>query len=87
MSRECLTRWMSGDVSAGFQDVAGDGEFVGRCAEVAQRVMQDEVLELHEFAVDQKRGIRVEEMRAREKSLANRRAGNALGEPRERGAC
>ena len=34
---------MGGDASAGFQDVAGDAEFVGGCADVPELVMQDEV--------------------------------------------
>ena len=34
---------MGGDAAAGFQDIAGDGEFVGGCADIAKRVMQDEV--------------------------------------------
>ena len=30
---------MGGDATAGFQDVAGDGEFVGGCADISKRVM------------------------------------------------
>ena len=62
---------MGGDASAGFQDVAGDGEFVGGCADIAKRVMQDEVFEMDEFTIDPERGMRVEEMRALEKALAD----------------
>lgn len=43
---------MGGDAAAGFEDVAGYGEFVGGGADVAKRVMQDEVLEMDEFTVD-----------------------------------
>jgi hypothetical protein len=43
---------MGGDATAGFQDVAGDGEFVGGRADVSKRVMQDEVFEMNEFTVD-----------------------------------
>ena len=43
MNRERPGRGMSGDAAAGFQDVAGDGEFVGGCADVPELVMQDEV--------------------------------------------
>ena len=75
---------MSGDASAGFQDVAGDGEFVGRCADVPEGIMQDEVLEMNEFTVDPERGMRIEEMRALEKSLTDRRAGDALIETGKR---
>ena len=43
---------MGGDASAGFQDVAGDGEFVGGCADVAKRIMQDEIFQMDKFAID-----------------------------------
>jgi len=69
---------MGGDAASGFQDVAGDGEFVGGCADVPERVMQDEVLEMNEFTVDPERGMRVEEMRPLEKALTDGRAGNPL---------
>ena len=69
---------MGSNAASGFQDVAGDGEFVGGCADVAKRVMQDEVLEMNEFTVDPERGMRIEEMRALEKALADGRAANAL---------
>jgi hypothetical protein len=39
-------------------------EFVGGCADISKRVMQDEVFEMHEFAVDPERGMDFEEMRA-----------------------
>jgi hypothetical protein len=71
---------MGSDASAGFQDVAGDGEFMGGSTDVAKRVMQDEVFEMNEFTVDPERGMRVEEMRALEKALTDGRAGNALVE-------
>ena len=69
---------MGGDATTGFQDVAGDGEFVGRCANIAKRIMQDEVLEMDEFTIDPKRGMRVEEMRALEKAPTDGRTGDAL---------
>ena len=75
---------MGGDATAGFQDVAGDGEFVGGGTDVAKRVMQDEVLQMDKFAIDPERGMRVEEMRALEKAIADGRAGNALVEPGKR---
>ena len=78
---------MGGDAATGFQDVAGDGEFVGGGADIAKRVMQDEVLEMNEFTVDPERGMRVEEMRALEKALANRRVGDALIEPSKGDRC
>ena len=78
---------MGGDATAGFEDVAGDGEFVGRGADVSEGVVQDEVLEMHEFAIDPERGMRLEEMRALEKALTNRRSGHALVKTGERDRC
>ncbi|MNY67390.1 hypothetical protein D3C86_2049670 [compost metagenome] len=75
---------MGGDATAGFQDVAGDGEFVGRCADISKRIMQDEVLKMDEFAIDPERGMRFQEMGALEKALTDRRASNALIQARER---
>jgi hypothetical protein len=69
---------MGGDASSGFQDIAGDGEFVGGCADISKRVMKDEVLEMNEFTVDPERGMRVEEMRALEKAITDGRTGDAL---------
>ena len=63
MGRERPGRWMGGDAATGFEDVAGDGELVGGCADVAKRVVQDEVLEMDEFAIDPERGVRVEASR------------------------
>ncbi len=62
MSRESPGPGMSGDASAGFQDVAGDGEFVGGCADVAKGVVQNEVLQMDKFTVDPERGMRLKEM-------------------------
>lgn len=75
---------MGGDATAGFQDVAGDGEFVGRCADISKRIMQDEVLEMDEFAIDPERGMRLEEMRAPQKALTNRGTGDTLVETGKR---
>lgn len=75
---------MGGDATAGFQDVAGDGEFMGGSTDVPERVMQDEVFEMNEFTVDPERGMRVEEMRALEKAITDGRAGNALVETGKR---
>ena len=69
---------MGGDAAAGFQDVAGDGEFMGGSTDVPERVMQDEVFEMNEFTVDPERGMRVEEMRALEKALTDGSTGDAL---------
>lgn len=78
---------MGGDAASGFQDVAGDGEFVGRCADIPEGIMQDEVLEMDEFAIDPERGMRLEEMRALEKALADGRAGDALVETDKGDGC
>ena len=78
---------MGGDAAAGFQDVAGDGEFMGGSTDVPERVMQDEVFEMDKFAVDPQRGMRVEEMRALEKALADRRTRNALIETNKCDGC
>ena len=72
---------MGSDAASGFQDVTGDGELVGGCADVAKCIMQDEVLDMNKFAIDPERGMRIEEMRALEKAFADRRAGDALVEP------
>ncbi len=69
---------MGGDAPSGFQDVTGDGEFVGGGKDISKRIMQDEVFEMNEFTVDPERGMRVEEMRALEKALTDRRTGDAL---------
>lgn len=75
---------MGGDATAGFQDVAGDGEFVGGCADVAKGIMQDEIFEMNEFTVDPERGMGVEEMGTLEKALADGRACDALVEAGKR---
>ena len=69
---------MGGDAASGFQDVAGNGEFMGGSTDVPERVMQDEVFEMNEFTVDPERGIRVEKMRALQKAFTDGRAGDAL---------
>ncbi len=75
---------MGGDAAPGFQDVPGDRQFVSGCADVAEGIMQDEVLEMDEFAIDPERGMRVEEMRALEKAPTDGRAGDALIETGKR---
>lgn len=80
MIREGPGGGMGGDATASFQDVAGNGEFMGGSTDIPERVMQDEVFEMNEFTVDPERGMRVEEMRPLEKALADGGAGNALVE-------
>lgn len=74
MSRERQGRRVGGDAASGFQDVAGDGEFTCGATDVPERVMQDEVFEMDEFAIAPERGMRVEEMRTLERALS--RMGN-----------
>ena len=78
---------MGCDAASGFQDVAGNGEFMGGSTDVPERVMQDEVFEMNEFTVDPERGMRVEKMRALEKALTDGGTGNALVETRKRDRC
>jgi hypothetical protein len=69
------------DPSAGFQDVAGDGQLMGRRADVGAGVMQHQVLEMHEFAVDPQRGAGVGKMRSFDPALTDRRTGDPLVKP------
>lgn len=78
---------MGGDAASGFQDVAGDGQFVGGGTDVPEGVMQDQVFEMNEFTVDPERGMRIEEMRALEKALTDGRPGNAFVETGKRDGC
>ena len=78
---------MGGNATSGFQDVAGNGEFMGGGTDISKRIMQDEVLEMDKFAVDPQRGMRVEEMRALEKTLADGGTGDALIETGKRDGC
>ena len=71
---------MGGNAASGFQDVASDGEFVGGCANISKRIMQDEVLEMDEFTIHPERSMRVEKMRALQKAFTDGRAGDALVE-------
>ncbi|MBU3995162.1 MAG: hypothetical protein KKF42_05215, partial [Actinobacteria bacterium] len=67
-------------------DVAGDGQLVGRCAIIAGGVVEDEVFEMDEFAVDPQRGAGVGKLRSFEEARADWRTGDALVETRERDA-
>lgn len=69
---------MGGDAASGFQDVAGDCEFMGGCANIAGGVMENEVFEMNQFTIDPQRCARVGEVRAFDKTLAHGRTGNAL---------
>jgi hypothetical protein len=66
------------DASAGAQDVAGDGQLVGGGANISDIVVEDEVFEMDQFAVDPQRGTGVGEMGPFDPACADRRAGDAL---------
>jgi hypothetical protein len=59
------------------------GELVGRGADVHVGVVQDEVLDVDELAHEPKRGGRIGKMLALDGAVADRRAGQALVEPRQ----
>ena len=71
---------LRGDPPAGPEDIAGDGQLVGRRADVGAAVVQHQVLEMDEFAVEPQRGASVSKMGAREKAGADGGAGDALVE-------
>ena len=77
---------MRGNGPAGAQHVAGDGQFVGRCTDVTGGVMEDEVLEMHQFAVDPQRGAGVGEILSFEEAASDLGARNALIEAGKRGS-
>lgn len=72
--------------AGGSQNIAGDGEFVGGGADVFRGVMQHEVLDMDELAVDPERGAGVSEMGAFDKARADRGTGDPLVEARQRDA-
>jgi len=43
---------LRGDAPAGAKNVAGDCQFVGGCANIADIVVEDEIFEMDEFTVD-----------------------------------
>ncbi len=53
---------LAGDAPAGFQNIAGDGQFVGEGADVAGGVVQHQVFEVDEFAVDRQRSAGIAKM-------------------------
>ncbi|CUX06971.1 conserved hypothetical protein [Agrobacterium fabacearum S56] len=66
------------------QHVAGDGEFVDGGAGIAKRVVEDEVFEMDELAVDPQRGTGITEILPFEEAGTNRRTGDAHIETGER---
>jgi hypothetical protein len=63
---------LRGNAPAGAQHVAGDCQLVGGCANISDIVMEDEVFEMDQFAVDPQRGTGVGEMGPFYPSLADR---------------
>ena len=63
---------MAGDAPTGAQHVAGDGEFVRRGSDIAGGVVEDEVFEMDEFAVDPEGCAGVGEILAFDPSRADR---------------
>ncbi len=63
---------MGKNLPSGAQDGMGDGQFVGGRADIEAGVMQDEILEMHEFAVDPQRGDGVGKILTLEKAVADR---------------
>ena len=80
-------RRLAGDAAASAQHVAGDGQFVGRGTDVGAGGVQDEVLEMDEFAVEPQRGAGVGEVLAFNPALTDRRASDALVETGQGGGC
>jgi hypothetical protein len=74
---------MVGDPSAGSENVAGDSEFVGWGADVSESVVEDEVFEVDEFAIDPEGCAGVGEVLPFEPSASDGRAGDALVEASE----
>jgi hypothetical protein len=77
---------MVSDAPAGAQHVAGDGEFVGGGADIAKTVVEDEVFEVDEFAVDPQGSAGVGEILPFKPSAADGGAGDALVEAGESAA-
>ncbi|OOO20325.1 UNVERIFIED_ORG: hypothetical protein BTE55_30000 [Rhizobium sophorae] len=74
---------MAGNAAATAQHVAGDGQFVGWSAVVSGGVVEDEVFEMNQFAVDPEGGAGISKMGAFEEAVTDRRTGDALIEPHQ----
>ena len=71
------------NLAAGAQHRMRAGELVGRRADVHVGVVQDQVLEVDELALEPERGGRVGKVLALDKTVAHRRAGQPLVEARQ----
>ena len=69
---------------AAAQDRMGAGQFVGRRPNVHARIVQDEIFDVDEFALDPGTGAGVQEMRPGDPALANRTYAQPLVQPRQR---
>ena len=69
---------MARDPPAGAQHVTSDCQLMGRCANIPRGVMEHEVFEMDEFAVDPQRGAGIGELGAFEEANADGRTGDAL---------
>jgi len=73
-----------GDAAAGAEDDMGAGELVGGGADVHAGVMENQIFEMDELAVQPQAGRGVGEVGAGDKTGADRAVGEALVEPGER---
>ena len=73
-----------GDAAAGAQHGMGAGELMGRGADVHVGVVENEIVEVDEFAVEPQAGAGVGEVGAGDKAVADRAFGEPLVEPGQR---
>ena len=78
-------RQLTSDAAAAAQHAASDGEFVGRGADVLAGVVEHEILEMHELALEPQRGAGIGKILALEQAGADGRAGDALVETAQSG--
>ena len=78
---------MCRDPSAAAQNVAGDGERVGRRADIVAGIMQHQVLDMDELAVDPERGAGIGKMQPLDPARSHDRAGDALVESGQGRGC
>ncbi|ANL30115.1 hypothetical protein AMC90_PA00005 (plasmid) [Rhizobium phaseoli] len=74
---------LRGNPPTASQNVAGNGEFMGRRADVVAGVVQHQVFEMHQLAVDPQRGAGVSKMGSFDPSAPHVGTGNTLVEPRQ----
>lgn len=73
--------WVEKNAAPGAQHGVGPGELVGRSADVHVGVVQDEVFDMHELAVEPQRGRRVGKMQTLDKTVTDRAFVHPLVEP------